>query len=138
MRTIYHEKLAELSDQMGTMCDLAGTAMRLATEALLNADLAVAEQVIGDQEAISAMAAQAQDGAVSLLALQQPVAGELRGIVSALRIAADIERMGALAVHVAKIAFEKYFLSKMKSGNTEPLYEKYVLKALGIVRLAEK
>lgn len=38
-------------------------------------------------------------------------------------------------VHVAKIAFEKYFLSKMKSGNTEPIYEKYVLKALGIERL---
>jgi sulfide:quinone oxidoreductase len=38
-------------------------------------------------------------------------------------------------VHLAKIAFEKYFLSKMKSGNTEPLYEKYLLKALGIDRL---
>jgi len=38
-------------------------------------------------------------------------------------------------VHVAKVAYEKYFLSKMKSGNTEPLYEKYVLKALGIERL---
>lgn len=108
MRTIYHEKLAELSDQMGTMCDLAGAAMRLATEALLNADLAVAEQVIGGQERISAMAAQAQDDAVSLLALQQPVAGELRGIVSTLRIAADIERMGALAVHVAKIARRRH------------------------------
>ena len=41
-------------------------------------------------------------------------------------------------VHLAKIAFEKYFLSKMKSGNPEPVYEKYVLKALGIVRLAER
>jgi sulfide:quinone oxidoreductase len=39
-------------------------------------------------------------------------------------------------VHLAKIAFEKYFLSKMKSGNTEPVYEKYVLKALGIERLS--
>ena len=38
-------------------------------------------------------------------------------------------------VHLAKIAFEKYFMSKMKSGNTEPVYEKYVLKALGILRL---
>lgn len=38
-------------------------------------------------------------------------------------------------VHLAKIAFEKYFISKMKSGNTEPVYEKYVLKALGIERL---
>jgi len=40
-------------------------------------------------------------------------------------------------VHVAKIAFEKYFISKMKSGKTEPIYEKYVLKALGILRLQE-
>ncbi len=38
-------------------------------------------------------------------------------------------------VHLAKIAFEKYFLAKMRSGNTEPIYEKYVLKALGIERL---
>jgi len=41
-------------------------------------------------------------------------------------------------VHLAKIAFEKYFLSKMKSGNAEPVYEKYVLKALGIVRLTDR
>jgi sulfide:quinone oxidoreductase len=41
-------------------------------------------------------------------------------------------------VHLAKIAFEKYFMRKMKTGNSEPIYEKYVLKTLGIVRLAEK
>lgn len=41
-------------------------------------------------------------------------------------------------VHLAKVAFEKYFLHKMRSGNTEPVYEKYVLKALGIERLKEK
>ena len=44
---------------------------------------------------------------------------------------------GGKWVHVAKVAFEKYFLSKMRSGNTEPLYEKYILKALGIERLKE-
>jgi sulfide:quinone oxidoreductase len=38
-------------------------------------------------------------------------------------------------VHLAKVAFEKYFLRKMKTGNSEPLYEKYMLKALGIKRL---
>ncbi|WP_096663222.1 NAD(P)/FAD-dependent oxidoreductase [Polaromonas sp. AET17H-212] len=38
-------------------------------------------------------------------------------------------------VHLAKIAFEKYFIRKMKTGNSEPVYEKYVLKLLGIVRL---
>jgi sulfide:quinone oxidoreductase len=41
-------------------------------------------------------------------------------------------------VHLAKIAYEKYFMRKMKSGNSEPIYEKYVMKALGIVRLVEK
>jgi sulfide:quinone oxidoreductase len=40
-------------------------------------------------------------------------------------------------VHLAKVAFEKYFMRKMKTGNSEPVYEKYVLKALGIVRLVE-
>ncbi|HSB24057.1 MAG TPA: FAD-dependent oxidoreductase [Burkholderiaceae bacterium] len=40
-------------------------------------------------------------------------------------------------VHLAKIAFEKYFIYKMKSGSSEPVYEKYVLKALGITRLME-
>jgi sulfide:quinone oxidoreductase len=39
-------------------------------------------------------------------------------------------------VHVAKVAFEKYFLRKMKRGSTEPLYEKYILKALGIKKLS--
>ena len=39
-------------------------------------------------------------------------------------------------VHLAKIAFEKYFMRKMKNGSSEPIYEKYVLKALGIARLA--
>ena len=41
-------------------------------------------------------------------------------------------------VHLAKVAYEKYFLLKMKSGNSEPVYEKYVMKALGIVRLVDK
>jgi len=41
-------------------------------------------------------------------------------------------------VHVAKIAFEKYFMYKMRNGTSEPIYEKYVLKALGIVRVDKK
>ncbi len=40
-------------------------------------------------------------------------------------------------VHLAKVAFEKYFLRKMKTGNVEPVYERYVLKALGIFPLKE-
>jgi phosphate transport system protein len=104
MRTTYYEELSALSTQVGEMCGLAADAMEHATEALLGADLSVAEQVIADHEHIVAMSRKSEDSAVKLLALQQPVAGDLRTIVSALHVGADIERMGALAVHVASIA----------------------------------
>ena len=104
MRTAYHEQLDHLATQLGEMCGLAGIAMKRATQALLEADIAAAEQVIRDHEQIVAMRAQAEKEAFALLALQQPVAGELRAIFAAVQIIADVERMGALAVHVAKIA----------------------------------
>lgn len=104
MRTEYHEQLSALDRQLGDMCGVAGVAMRQATQALLDADVAVADQVIGLHEQIVAKRARAEKDAFALLALQQPVAGELRDIVSSIQIMADAERMGALAVHVAKIA----------------------------------
>lgn len=103
MRTVYHAKLAELTDQLTRLCGLAGAAMQRATQALLQADLASAEKVITDHDQIVALGAAADASAISLLALQQPVAGDLRSIVSCIQIVADVERMGALAVHVAKI-----------------------------------
>ena len=104
MRTTFYEELSALSTQVGEMCGLAADAMEHATQALLGADLSVAEQVIADHEHIVAMSRKTEDSAVKLLALQQPVAGDLRTIVSALHVGADIEQMGALAVHVASIA----------------------------------
>jgi phosphate transport system protein len=108
MRTAYHEKLSELNDQLGTMCGLAGTAMSKATDALLQADLTLAEDVISGQESIATLAAHVEELGIMLLALQQPVASELRSIIGALHVAADVDRMGALAVHVAKIARRRH------------------------------
>jgi phosphate transport system protein len=108
MRTAYHEQLAVLGEQIGQMCALAGEAMDRATDALRGADLLLAEQVIGDHERIVAMSRTAEQSAVALLALQQPVAGELRAIFGSIQIVADVERMGALAVHVAKIARRRH------------------------------
>jgi phosphate transport system protein len=108
MRTAFHEQLAALSKQMGEMCGLAGVAMQRATQALLQADLVLAEQVIADHQQIVAMSARAEENAFVLLALQQPVAGDLRAIVSSLQIVADVDRMDALAVHVAKIARRRH------------------------------
>ncbi|OBG98158.1 phosphate transport system regulatory protein PhoU [Mycobacterium sp. E3251] len=104
MRTAYHHQLSELTVQLSEMCGLANEAMRRATQALLEADLDAAEQVIREHDRLVVMRARAEREAFALLALQQPVAGELRAVFSAVQLSADIERMGALAVHVAKIA----------------------------------
>ena len=108
MRTAYHEQLDALTDQLGEMCGLAGAAMERATQALLQADLVLAEQVITDHEQIATMSARAEESAFVLLALQAPVAGDLRAIVSSIQIVADVDRMGALALHVAKIARRRH------------------------------
>ena len=108
MRTAYHEQLDALTEQLGEMCGLAGVAMERATQALLQADLVLAEQVITDHEQMTAMSARAEESAFVLLALQAPVAGDLRAIVSSIQIVADIDRMGALALHVAKIARRRH------------------------------
>jgi phosphate transport system protein len=104
MRTTYYEELSSLSAQVGEMCGLAADAMEHATQALLGADLSVAEQVIADHEHIAEMCKRTEASAIKLLALQQPVAGDLRTIVGTIHVGADIERMGALAVHVARIS----------------------------------
>jgi phosphate transport system protein len=104
MRTAYHEQLSALCAEIGEMCGLAADAMEDATHALLQADLSMAEQVITDHDRIATMSRHAEQSALKMLALQQPVASELRTIVGSIHVGADIERMGALAVHVANIA----------------------------------
>src|ERR1700758_5776388 len=76
--------------------------------ALLQADLILAEQVIADHDQLLSMRAKAEDDAFVLLALQAPVAGDLRAIVGAMQNVADVDRMGALALHVAKIARRRH------------------------------
>ena len=108
MRTAYNEQLTALTNQLAAMCRMAGVAMERATQALLQADLVLAEQVIGDHENIIAASARAEETAFVLLALQAPVAGDLRAVVGSIQIVADVERMGALALHVAKIARRRH------------------------------
>jgi phosphate transport system protein len=108
MRTAFHEQLSAAIEQLGVICGLAGVAMERATQALLQADLVLAEQVITDHDRLASMSRSAEEKAFVLLALQSPVAGDLRTVVSALRNAADVERMGALALHVAKIARRRH------------------------------
>ncbi|MDQ1288873.1 MAG: phosphate transport system protein [Actinomycetota bacterium] len=93
---------------MVEMTRLVGSAIARATRALLDADLALAESVIAADESVDALQAEIEEKSLELLARQQPVATELRAIVTGLRMTADLERMGDLARHVAKLARLKY------------------------------
>ncbi|MGZ4523999.1 MAG: phosphate signaling complex protein PhoU [Mycobacteriaceae bacterium] len=108
MRVAYTEQLSDLAGELAAMCGLAELAMQRATQSLLEADLPLAEQVISDDDHIDELAVACEDKAFALLALQAPVAGDLRTVVSAIHIVADIDRMGELALHVAKIARRRH------------------------------
>ena len=108
MRTVFHEQLDSLSEMLSNMCGLAGLAMDRATQALLHADLVMAEQVFTDHDQLAHMQTRAEEAAFALLALQAPVAGDLRLVFGSFQNAADAERMGALALHVAKIARRRH------------------------------
>ena len=108
MRAAYHEKLSGLNDELAQMSQLAGEAMKKATSALLDGDLDLAEEVISSDTEIDALRTSAEEQAFGLLALQAPVAGDLRSVIAAIHSAGDLERMGDLALHVAKAARRRH------------------------------
>ncbi|HEX6878560.1 MAG TPA: phosphate signaling complex protein PhoU [Nocardioidaceae bacterium] len=104
MRDAYYEQLDAVVDELVTMTHEVGDAVGLATRALLEADAETAERVISHDAYIDSERDRIEELSFELLALQQPVAGDLRMLVAALRMVSDLERMGDLSVHVAKIA----------------------------------
>lgn len=108
MRTGFHQRLRTLTEQLAQMCAMAAEAIKQASEALLETDLTTAECVIARHRSILVLDARVEETAFALLALQAPVATDLRAVVSALRIAADARRMVELAVHIAEIARRRH------------------------------
>jgi phosphate transport system protein len=108
MRTAFQEQLHALTGDIAELCGLAGAAMERATQALLQADLVLAEEVIADNEAFTARIKKTEEAAITLLALQAPVAGDLRLVIGSLSSLADVDRMGALALHVAKLTRRRH------------------------------
>nr|WP_218859179.1 phosphate signaling complex protein PhoU [Petropleomorpha daqingensis] len=104
VRQQYHEELADINNCLVEMANTVGSAMSKATTALLDADVALADLVIAGDEQVDAARESLEQRCFMLLAQQQPVATDLRTITAATRIVADLERMGDLAVHVAKVA----------------------------------
>lgn len=108
MRDSYREQLDEILNDLVEMSQLVAEAVRSATTALLESDIHRAEQVISRDDDLDERQHDIENRTFSLLARQAPVAGELRTLVATLRMVNELERMGDLAVHVAKIARMRY------------------------------
>lgn len=108
MREDYHIRLDRLAQNLAQMCGMVATAMERATTSLLDADLALAEQVISDDQLVDNARAECEEQAYALLALQAPVATDLRVVLAGIHAAESLERMGDLAMNVARTARRRH------------------------------
>ncbi|HSI26948.1 MAG TPA: phosphate signaling complex protein PhoU [Aeromicrobium sp.] len=104
MRDAYYEQLQGIVDDVVRLAASVRRALSTATLALLDGDGRMAELAIRGDDALDQMTRDIEDRAITLMATQQPVASDLRQLVVTLRMIADLERMGDLAVHIAKVA----------------------------------
>lgn len=104
MREVFHQSLDDVQARLVEIAELVTTAIDKATRAFATSDVALAEEVIEDDRLIDERAIELDELAIEILARQQPVARDLRTVVSALRISASLERMGDMADHIAQLA----------------------------------
>jgi phosphate transport system protein len=100
--THFQDELDQLKSRLLEMGGLAEDRLRLAVKGLVERDDAIIERVIGSDAAINALHIEIDDRCFKLLALHQPMAVDLRAIVSAVKINTDLERVGDLAVNIAE------------------------------------
>jgi phosphate transport system protein len=104
MREVFQQELREVQDRLVEIATLVAGSIESATEAFNTSNVALAETVIADDDKIDALAAELDELAIQILARQNPVARDLRVVVSALRISASLERMGDMSEHIAQLA----------------------------------
>jgi len=108
IRSIFQNELDGISQSLVELAEMAMISMSKATLAVLNSDLKLAEEVIADDLKIDELQHEIDDRIIDIIARQQPVASDLRALVTALRMGSDLERMGDLAEHVAKLARRRH------------------------------
>jgi phosphate transport system protein len=101
-RRSFHRELEVISDDVVRMAGMVTEALAGATGAFLDSDLAVADRIRRGDPAINALAIDVEDRCYQLLALQQPMASDLRSLTAAIRLCAEIERSGDLVVNIIK------------------------------------
>jgi phosphate transport system protein len=108
MREEFQADLTEVSRLLVTMAEAVRAAMRKATKALLTANIEAARTVIERDVEVNELYRQVEARVVDSIARQAPVATDLRTLITALHVSADLERMGDLAEHVAKTAQRRH------------------------------
>ena len=104
MREVFQAELREVQDRLVEIATLVSVSIENATRAFNESNVSLAETVIADDEKIDVAALELDELAIQILARQQPVARDLRIVVSALRTSASLERMGDMAEHIAQLA----------------------------------
>lgn len=108
MSPTYQDRIDDLATHLAGICATVGEAMGRATQALLDADLTLAESVIGADTAVDDARTVAEEKAYALLSTQSPGEAELRTVLAAIHASESLERMGDLALHVAKTARRRH------------------------------
>ena len=104
IRSVFQDELDSVSQSLVDLTSMVSNAMERATIAIIDCDLKIAEEIILEDEKIDDYQHDMDARIIDIIARQQPVASDLRALVTALRMGSDLERMGDLAHHVAKIA----------------------------------
>lgn len=108
MREVFHQSLEDVQARLVEISELVTVAIERATLAFSTSDVAAAEAVIEADAIIDEKAAALDELAIEILARQQPVARDLRIVVTALRVSSSLERMGDLAEHIAQLARSRF------------------------------
>ena len=103
IRSVFQDELDSVSQTLFELSVMVSDSMAKATRALMSKNLSLAEEVISYDEKIDTVQHELDARIIDIIARQQPVASDLRALVTALRMSADLERMGDLADHVAKV-----------------------------------
>lgn len=104
MRAVFQQELQEVQDRLVEISTLVAGSIERATESFNTSNVGLAETVIEEDHKIDQLAAELDELAIQILARQNPVARDLRIVVSALRISASLERMGDMAEHIAQLS----------------------------------
>ena len=108
MRKVFQAELHQIGEELTQISQLVTEAMKKATQAFETADTELAQEVIAADARIDFLQNDLDERAIDVLALQGPVASDLRMIVGSLRMSASLERMGDLARHIAQLARLRY------------------------------